>query len=125
MTSFEPAPRPGFQDAPEVTHRHGWWWKALLVGLLLWGLSIVVTIVTLNANLVPTLILIGSFLVPFAVVLFAAERISRSFSVTHLLVAFFISGVLGVLGASLLESQLQPTALLYFAVGLIEEFVKA
>ena len=124
MTTFQPAPRTTFQDAPEVTHRHGWWWKALLTGLLLWGLTIVVTIVTLNANLVPTLILIGSFLVPFAVVLFAAERISRSFTVTHLLVAFFVSGVLGVLGASLLEAQLQQTALLYVAVGLIEEAVK-
>jgi RsiW-degrading membrane proteinase PrsW (M82 family) len=125
VTTFEPARRDAFLDAPEVTRRHGWWWKALLTGLLLWGLSILVTIVTLNANLVPTLILIGSFLVPFAVVLFAAERISRSFSVTHLLVAFFVSGVLGVLGASLLESRLQPTALIYFAVGLIEEAVKA
>lgn len=125
MTTFEPTARTGFQDAPEVTHRHGWWWKALLAGLLLWGLSILVTVVTLNANLIPTLILVGSFLVPFAVVLFAAERISRSFTVTHLLVAFFVSGVLGVLGASLLEARLQPTALLYFAVGLIEEFVKA
>ncbi len=125
MTTFQPAPRGAFQDAPEVTRRHGWWWKALLTGLLLWGLSILVTVVTLNANLVPTLILIGSFLVPFAVVLFAAERISRSISVTHLLVAFFVSGVLGVLGASLLESRLQPTPLLYFAVGLIEEAVKA
>jgi RsiW-degrading membrane proteinase PrsW (M82 family) len=125
VTTFQPASRGTFRDAPEVTRRHGWWWKALLSGLLLWGLSILVTVVTLNANLVPTLILIGSFLVPFAVVLFAAERISRSISVTHLLVAFFVSGVLGVLGASLLESRLQPTPLLYFAVGLIEEAVKA
>jgi RsiW-degrading membrane proteinase PrsW (M82 family) len=108
-----------------VTRRHGWWWKALLVGLLLWGLTIVVTIVTLNANLVPTLILLGSFLVPFSVVLFAAERISRSFTTTHLLVAFFVSGVLGVLGASLLESRLHASVLIYFAVGLIEEAVKA
>jgi protease PrsW len=125
MTIDRPVPRAALQDAPEVTRRHGWWWKGLLVGLLLWGLSIVVTIVTLNINLVPTLILIGSFLVPFAVVLFAAERISRNFTVTHLIVAFFVSGVLGVLGASLLESRLQATPLLYFAVGLIEEAVKA
>jgi RsiW-degrading membrane proteinase PrsW (M82 family) len=125
MTMYEPAPRAGLQDAPEITRRHGWWWKGLLAGLLLWGLSILVTVVTLNANLVPTLILIGSFLVPFAVVLFAAERISRNFTVTHLIVAFFVSGVLGVLGASLLESRLQATPLLYFAVGLIEEAVKA
>ena len=125
MTTYQPLPRTGLQDAPERTHRHGWWWKGLLAGLLLWGLSILVTIVTLNANLVPTLILVGSFLVPFAVVLFAAERISRSFTVTHLIVAFFVSGVLGVLGASVLESRLQATPLIYFVVGLIEEAVKA
>jgi protease PrsW len=125
MTASQPVPNTGFRDAPEVTRRHGWWWKALLVGLLLWALTIVVTIVTLNANLIPTLILIGSFLVPFAVVLFAAERISRSFTVTHLMVAFFVSGVLGVLGASLLESRLQASPVMYFGVGLIEEAVKA
>jgi RsiW-degrading membrane proteinase PrsW (M82 family) len=125
MSTDRQAPRVALQDAPEITHRHGWWWKGLLAGLLLWGLSILVTIVTLNTNLVPTLILVGSFLVPFAVVLFAAERISRNFTVTHLIVAFFVSGVLGVLGASLLEARLQATPLLYFGVGLIEEAVKA
>jgi len=125
MTASSPALPPGLQDAPTRTRRHGWWWKALLAGGVLWVLTIVVTAVTLNANLIPTLILIGSFLVPFAVVLFAAERISTSYSVTHLLVAFFVGGVLGVLGASLLEARLQSTPLMYFAVGLIEEAVKA
>jgi RsiW-degrading membrane proteinase PrsW (M82 family) len=111
-------------DAPIPTHRHGWWWKALLVGLLLWVVTTVVTAVTSNANLVPTLILIGSFLVPFSVVLFVAERISSSITVTHLMVAFFVSGVSGILGASLLEASLNPSVWLYLVVGFIEEFVK-
>ena len=124
MTAAAPTLPPTAMDAPERTQRHGWWWKALLVGLLLWGATIGVTVLTLNANLIPTLILIGSFLVPFSVVLFVAERISTSFTVTHVIVAFFVSGVLGVLGASLLESRLSASVWSYLLVGFIEEFVK-
>jgi RsiW-degrading membrane proteinase PrsW (M82 family) len=113
-------------DEPERTHRHGWWWKVLLAGALLWVLTIVVTVLTLNANLVPTLILLGSFLVPFSVVLFVAERVSRTFPTASLMIAFFVSGVLGVLGASVLEAPLNAGGIGGFLlVGLIEEFVKA
>jgi protease PrsW len=117
-----PAPHP---DEPARTHRHGWWWKALLGGALLWLVTIAVTIATRNANLVPTLILLGSFLVPFSVVLFAAERISTSFPTASLMLAFFVGGVLGVLGASLLEAPLTAGGIGGFlVVGLIEELVK-
>ena len=112
-------------DEPVRTRRHGWWWKSLLAGALLWFITIVVTIATRNANLVPTLILLGSFLVPFSVVLFAAERISSTFPVASLMLAFFVGGVLGVLGASVLEAPLASGGLGGFLiVGLIEEFVK-
>ncbi len=112
-------------DEPARTPRHGWWWKGLLVGALLWLVTIVVTFVTRNANLVPTLILLGSFLVPFAVVLFAAERVSREYGTTSLMIAFFVGGVLGVLGASLLEAPLGTLGFGgYLAVGFIEELVK-
>ncbi len=107
------------------THRHGWWWKALLIGLALWAASIAVTAVTLNSNLIPTLILLGSFLVPFCVVLFAAERITGTMTATNIVLVFFLSGVFGVLGASLLEGSLAPSLWTYFLVGFIEEFVKA
>jgi RsiW-degrading membrane proteinase PrsW (M82 family) len=113
-------------DEPERTHRHGWWWKVLLAGAALWIVTIAVTVLTLNTNLVPTLILLGSFLVPFAVVLFAAERISSTFPTASLMVAFFVGGVLGVLGASLLEAPLNTSGLGGFLlVGLVEELVKA
>jgi RsiW-degrading membrane proteinase PrsW (M82 family) len=112
-------------DTPPRTHRHGWWWKALLAGTGLWVVTIVVTILTSNVNLIPTLILIGSFLVPFSVVLFAAERISGSYSGTQLMLAFFVSGVLGVLGASLLEANLSASVWMFLAVGFVEELVKA
>ncbi|GAA4738966.1 hypothetical protein GCM10025783_07150 [Amnibacterium soli] len=112
-------------DEPARTHRHGWWWKSLLLGALLWMVTIVVTVATRNTNLVPTLILLGSFLVPFSVVLFAAERISSRFPTSSLMIAFFVGGVLGVLGASLLEAPLTAGGVGGFLlVGLIEELVK-
>lgn len=118
-------PRYAHADEPARGRRHGWWWKSLLVGALLWALAIAATVVTLNTNLVPTLILIGSFLVPFSVVLFAAERMSSGYPVTSLIIAFFVGGVLGVLGASLLEAPLRVAGLVGFlAIGLIEELVK-
>ncbi len=112
-------------DEPQRGRRHGWWWKALLVGALLWLVTIVVTVLTGNPNLVPTLILIGSFLVPFCVVLFAAERLNPAFGTGAVMVAFFVGGVLGVLGASLLEAPLGGAALGLLVVGFVEELVKA
>lgn len=106
-------------------HRHGWWWKTLLVGLALWVVTIVVTAMTHNVNLIPTLILLGSFLVPFCVVLFVVERVTGSVSTLQVILAFFIGGICGVLGASLLEVDLERNVGMYLRVGLIEEFVKA
>ncbi|MGN7800278.1 PrsW family intramembrane metalloprotease [Leifsonia sp. 22587] len=111
--------------APHPHHHHGWWWKTLLTGFALWVLTIVVTATTGNTNLVPTLILIGSFLVPFCVVLFAIERVTGSISALQLVLAFFVGGIFGVLGASLLEVNLHQSWGMYLLVGLIEEFVKA
>jgi RsiW-degrading membrane proteinase PrsW (M82 family) len=124
MTASTGSSAPLLRDGPERTHRHGWWWKALLAGIALWIASTVVTASTLNANLIPTLILLGSFVVPFSVVLFAAERVNGSFTGTQLMVAFFVSGVLGVLGASLLEVHLSQDLFTFLAVGFIEELVK-
>jgi len=113
-------------DAPQVHahHRHGWWWKTLLVGFALWVVTIIVTVTTLNTNLVPTIILLGSFLVPFTVVLFVIERVTGTVSTMQLIVAFFVGGILGVLGASLLEANLRDSVFVYVLVGFVEEFVK-
>lgn len=111
-------------SAAHPHHRHGWWWKTLLVGFLLWAVTIVVTVSTQNTNLVPTIILLGSFLVPFTVVLFVIERVTGTVSTMQLVVAFFVGGILGVLGASLLEADLRAGAAVYVAVGFVEEFVK-
>jgi RsiW-degrading membrane proteinase PrsW (M82 family) len=117
-------PDPDDTPRPHAHHRHGWWWKTLLLGLALWIVTIIVTIITLNVNLVPTIILIGSFLVPFTVVLFVIERVTGTVSTLQLIVAFFVGGILGVLGASLLEANLGDTVFVYLLVGFVEEFVK-
>jgi RsiW-degrading membrane proteinase PrsW (M82 family)/predicted DNA-binding protein with PD1-like motif len=106
-------------------HHHGWWWKTLLAGLALWVVTTIVTAVTANTNLVPTLILLGSFLVPFCVVLFVIERVQGNVTTLQLILAFFVGGIFGDLGASLLEANLQQNLAVYLLVGLIEEFVKA
>lgn len=105
-------------------HFHGWWWKTLISGLVLWILAVVVTAITRNTNLIPTLILLGSFLVPFTVVLFVIERVTGTISTLQLILAFFVGGIFGVLGASLLEADLTQSLWVYGLVGLIEEFVK-
>jgi RsiW-degrading membrane proteinase PrsW (M82 family) len=86
----------------------------------------VVTFVTQNPNLVPTIILLGSFLVPVTFVAYAFGRAGEVVTAQRILTAFVYGGVLGVLGASLLEAELlkSPSAGTYLYVGLIEEAVK-
>jgi RsiW-degrading membrane proteinase PrsW (M82 family) len=96
------------------------------VGLALWVATVVITYLTGNANLIPTIVLLGSFLVPATFVAWAFEH-SHSGEVTGELVfrTFAVGGILGVLGASLLETYLlHPSPLLFVGVGLIEEAVK-
>ena len=102
------------------------WTKFFFTGLLLWILTVLVTVWTANTNLIPTLILLGSFLTPVTFVVWAYGRgRSEQVTVELLFKAFVIGGVLGVLGASALESWLlKPSALIYVGVGLIEEGVK-
>ncbi|HEY0620709.1 MAG TPA: PrsW family glutamic-type intramembrane protease [Kribbella sp.] len=113
-------------DRTRTTHRRTWP-RVFLVGLALWIVSLVVTLLTANANLVPTLILLGSFLVPVTFVAWAFERWRDEHVTAELIVsAFTLGGVLGVLGASVLETYLlDPSPLLFLGVGLIEEAAKA
>ncbi|TDC01960.1 PrsW family intramembrane metalloprotease [Nonomuraea longispora] len=102
------------------------WLRVFVTGFALWLATVVVTAWTRNSNLVPTVVLFGSFLVPVTFVVWAYGR-GRSPRVTveRLFTAFVVGGVLGVLGASLLESWLvRPSILMYVLVGLIEEGVK-
>jgi RsiW-degrading membrane proteinase PrsW (M82 family) len=98
-----------------------------LVGLALWIVSLMVTLLTANANLVPSLILLGSFVIPVTFVAWAFERWRDEHVTAELIVsAFILGGLLGVLGASILETYLlDPSPLLFLGVGLIEEAAKA
>lgn len=103
------------------------WWAVFLIGLGLWILTLVVATLTGNIILLPTVVMIGSFLVPVtAVVWYLDHDPSLELSPRRVLAAFIIAGVLGVLGASVLEYYLVGTGILgNLEVGLIEEFVKA
>jgi protease PrsW len=109
----------------------GWWsrrpWLGMFLGgLALWVATVAVTFVTQNPNLVPTIILLGSFLVPVTFVTYAFQRAGEIVTAQRILTAFVYGGVLGVLGASLLEAEFlkSPSAGTYLYVGLIEEAVK-
>jgi RsiW-degrading membrane proteinase PrsW (M82 family) len=112
--------------ATRVRHRRAWL-RIFFGGLLLWLAAVVVTYVTENPNLVPTVILLGSFLVPVTFVAYAFEhRASDSLTEHTIFVAVVYGGVLGVLGASLLEAEVlgNQTVFSYVGVGLIEEGCK-
>jgi RsiW-degrading membrane proteinase PrsW (M82 family) len=110
------------------------WLRALLIGLGLFVASTVVMVLTGNLNLYPTVILIGNFLVPVVFVAFLYDHQQLSaLSPDTVATSFCLGGILGVLGASILESLLLPTPSNpvkglslggAFGVGLIEEGCK-
>ncbi|MFF1651761.1 PrsW family intramembrane metalloprotease [Streptomyces sp. NPDC058255] len=118
-----PGPQQPPPSYPQI--RAGLWRRCLGIGLALWALTAVVTYATKNTTLLPTLILLGSFLVPVTFVLWAYERHGRDLGVNLILGCFLTGGVLGVLGASVMEYYLlHPSLWMYVGVGLIEEAVK-
>ena len=81
------------------------WPRIFVVGLALWVVSVLITLMTGNVALVPTLVLLGSFLVPVTFVTWAFERWRDEDVTTEIVVsAFVVGGLLGVLGASVLET---------------------
>jgi protease PrsW len=88
--------------------------------------TVAVTFATGNANLVPTIILLGSFLVPVTFVSYAFGRADEVVTAQRIFTAFVYGGVLGVLGASVLEAAFlrQPSGPAYVRVGLVEEAAK-
>src|SRR5229473_8109607 len=87
------------------------WLQVLLTGIVLFVAATLVMFLTGNPNLYPTVILIGNFLVPVAFVAFLYDHQHLS-ALTPATVAtsFCIGGILGVLGASVLESLVLPLA---------------
>jgi RsiW-degrading membrane proteinase PrsW (M82 family) len=102
------------------------WKRIFFGGLALWVATVVVTFATSNTNLIPAVILLGSFLIPVTFVRYAFGRADEVITAQRIFTAFIYGGMLGVLGASILEAAFlrQPTLLSYAGVGLIEEAVK-
>lgn len=116
-------PQPGSRD----------WLHVLWIGLLLFVTTTIVMFLTQNPNLYPTVILVGNFLVPvvFVTFLYDHQHLS-SLTAQTIIQSFFLGGILGVLGASILEPLLiappnlaqGPTFPTALAIGLIEEGCK-
>jgi RsiW-degrading membrane proteinase PrsW (M82 family) len=102
------------------------WALIFLTGLVMWSATVLVTFTTRNANLIPAIILVGSFLIPVTFVAYAFGRADRVITAERIFAAFVCGGLLGVLGASVLEAAFlrQPAGLAWVGVGLIEEAVK-
>lgn len=85
------------------------WLRTLLIGILLFVVTTIVMLATGNPNLFPTVILIGNFLVPvvFVAFLYDHQHVS-TVSPEKIAISFCAGGILGVLGASILESLLLP-----------------
>jgi RsiW-degrading membrane proteinase PrsW (M82 family) len=118
--------RPRTATATRRRRRLPTWARMFGVGALLWTATVLTTFATGNVNLVPTIILLGSFLVPVTFVVYAFGRTDGVLTAQRIFTAFVCGGVLGVLGASVLEAALlrRPTTPGYLGVGLIEEAVK-
>jgi RsiW-degrading membrane proteinase PrsW (M82 family) len=105
----------------------GAWWRVLLIGLLLYGVGLVILGASGNPNLFPTVVMLGTFMVPAAYVAFFYERRHLSdLTMPTTALTFFYGGVLGVFAASLLEPLFirRLDFLTAFEVGMIEEFAK-
>jgi RsiW-degrading membrane proteinase PrsW (M82 family) len=126
-TATDGAPASATAEPRTHPQRTGPGWARIFVsGLVLWSATVAVTFATGNVNLVPTIILLGSFLVPVAFVTYAFGHADEVVTAQRIFTAFVYGGMLGVLGASVLEAALlrQPSGPAYLWVGLVEEAVK-
>jgi protease PrsW len=134
QNTWTPQPQPPLQPQPQPRKRGRRWLRTLVVGVILFVIAAIVLIWSGNPNLFPTVILIGNFLVPvvFVAFLYDHQHIS-SLSLDTVAASFAVGGVLGVLGATVIESLVVPVPTnptqglsLWgaFLVGLIEEGCK-
>src|SRR3989440_7692905 len=85
------------------------WLHVFWIGVVLFVAATIVMFLTGNPNLYPTVILIGNFLVPVTFVVFLYEHQHLSTLTPYAVaICFCAGGVLGTLGAALLEALLIP-----------------
>ncbi len=104
------------------------WQHVLLTGLALFLVTTLLLFLTGNPNLYPTVILIGNFLVPVVFVVFLYEHQHLSTLTPYsVAICFCAGGVLGLLGAALLEPLFVPKSSSLVSgilIGFIEEGCK-
>ncbi|WP_063837063.1 PrsW family intramembrane metalloprotease [Phaeacidiphilus oryzae] len=121
-----PPPAAAHRDAVPAAPPTFHWLTWLASGAALWAAAVAVLFATGNTYLIPTVVLLGSFTVPAAFVVRAHERYGRDIGTQTIVTCFAVGGVIGVLGASVLEHYLlHPSVWMYCGVALIEEAVKA
>ena len=103
------------------------WLLILVLGVILFVLTLFATMVTGNTNYLPTLLFLGSFIVPVAFVTYFYEYVKhREISIPLLTTCMVAGGSLGSVFAGVVESSaitnLNVPGL--FGVGLIEEAAK-
>lgn len=93
---------------PQPRRKSGWL-HVLWVGIVLFLITALVLMLTGNPNLYPTVIMIGNFLIPVVFVVFLYDHQHLSSLTPEIITkSFVVGGVLGVLGASVLEGLLLP-----------------
>jgi protease PrsW len=111
VTLPRPLPPVVPSDQLEGSNRpeHLGWRSILFGGIALFIVLAIVMLQTHNPNLYPTVVLIGSFLVPVSFVALLYDHLHWSrLTFEAITWAFVIGGILGVLGASLLEPLVLP-----------------
>lgn len=104
------------------------WTTVFLTGLVLWAASAAVAWFSEDIKLLPAVIILGSFLVPVTFLYWAfTEKATDYLTQGTVVVAFLVGGILGLLPAAWLETELLHGGYpfgQYLAVGLIEEAMK-
>lgn len=89
-----------------VSQWRRWWWKMLIVGVMLYGVVNNVTFTTDNVFLLPQLFMIGTFLVPIVYTAYLYEDGTLyDVPLSKIALVFFFGGVVGTLVASLLLAR--------------------